>query len=489
MLDAAAVRAAVESDIAAFGSPRDGQTARLSRRLEREVVPWTNEDFAFGRMGGFAALTNPDPVLAYLAKSDESEWRKMARDPIVWTATAKRKNRLLSFGSELTRPRRETPANKIIYDALLLNLQSIRKFSAVQSHMLDAVFWGFRPMEVCYAQKMFNGRRIWVQEFIRDKYPEDFAFNIDRELIWTGGNRLKGEVLLNKKADRFKWIVASSGSLDNPYGVAGYGPIWLPTFLKARFQELLASGVQRSIGIIRVTNTGQGGLSAKFQKQVTAPAAAKTANEIVAETRDAMKVLNEYGILGTVGGLAIDLVTDIEAVEAWLLPIEACDREIELGLTGQVLTSTPGDNGSRSAAETALEVIDTHCKADARNVLEPTINDDLLAAFLALNIGEVDPEDISKWRTKIGTQANLDAAEKMWRMGAPIDGSRVAQDAGVPLAEKDDGEPIVLQKSASSGVQDELPFDDAADKKEDSGEVKKGVVEKPRERRAKKPTT
>jgi len=471
-----ALLAAVDRGAASLGTPRDGQTARFSRRLEKEVVPWSQQDLAAGRFGTVQAITNPDPVLELCAKSDESEWRNMERDPTVQMAKAKRQNRLLSFGSELSRPTRETPANKIIHEALLANLKSITKFGTVQRMVLNAPLWGWCPFEAVYESIGFKGRRIWVQRHIYEHMPEDFAFTIDRELLWHGGTFMaSGETVFNKKADRFKWFTASSGSTSNPYGVGVYRSTWLPAYLLANFSELMATGVRRSIGIIEVTNNGLSASSADFQKGVSAPAAAQTAAEMVAELKETIRILDATGILGTTGGRMVKLFTDIKAVDAWMLPIDACKQEIELSITGQTLTSKIDGNGSRAAAETHLTILDSHCKADANEVLQPFV-ESLNAAFLELNFGEVDPSDISKWRSKIGSQVSLDAAEKLWNMGAALDGNRVAQDAGVPLAEGAEGEKVVLKKAepqAMAGEQGRLPFGNSQEPTKDKPPAKK----------------
>ena len=462
-LDPVRIRAAVERDASFLGDPVNGQTARLNRRLEREVVPWSNQDMQLGRFGSVTAITNPDPILNYAAHSDESEWRKMERDPTVYNAKQKRVNRLLSFGSELSRPDRETPANKIIHEAVLLNLKSIQKLGTVLRCALDAVYWGWRPMEATYKRVLFKGRPIWVQHDIREKNPEEFAFTIDRELMWHGGSYSMGsEVVFNRRADPFKWFVSTSGSTNNPYGNALYRAVWLPAYLLARFDELLATGVQRSVGIVKVTNSGGGTSKAGSFMDGVSPSINKTAAEVVEETRNALKVLNDYGILGTIGGMMIELVTDVKAVEAWIMPVDKCKQEIELAVTGQTLTSKIDGNGSRAAAETHMDVLDFNAKSDAQETEQPFVNDGLIARFLELNFGEVDPEDVPKWRSKIGSQVSLDAAEKLWNMGAALDGGRVAQDAGVPLAEGQSGEKVVLKKAepvqASAGEQGKLPF-------------------------------
>lgn len=463
-VDPSAVRAAVDRDVARFGGPLDGNVARFSRRLEKEVIPWTNEDMALGRFSSLTTIPNPDPVLAYLAQADESEWRKMERDPTVLMAKRKRQSRLLSFGSELTSPEKETPANRILFDAILANLKSIDKFGSVCRSALDPVFWGWRPFEATYASMTFKGRRIWVQRRIAEKNPEDFAYTTDRELVWTANTFSKfGDVPLTKKADRFKYFTATSGSTDNPYGVGLYRGIWATAYALARFQELLHTGVQRSVGILRAKNNGSARSNPIANASGTSISTAHTAQEIMTDLKAAIRLLTQYGILVETDGMEISFDTDIKAVNAWVVPIQECKQEIELALTGQTLTSKIDGNGSRAAAETHLTVLDSECKADAQETLQPFVNDGLIAAFLELNFGEVDPADVPKWRSKIGSQVSLDAAEKLYNMGAPIDGGRVAADAGVPLAESETGEKVVLSKSAQAQAlmpeQGALPFE------------------------------
>ncbi len=88
------------------------------------------------------------------------------------------------------------------------------------------------------------------------------------------GGAFGEEVVLNKKADRFKYFVVSAGSNDNPFGRALYQSVWKNAYLKSRFEALWATWYQRAIGIIRASNDGAGGQAAQFAVNTSAPAAA-----------------------------------------------------------------------------------------------------------------------------------------------------------------------------------------------------------------------
>lgn len=462
-LDPVAIRAAVESDRQALQRTNgDGQVTRLSRKLEREVIPWTKDDFTLGR-GGLSVVANPDPILRYIMGAGEEEWRKMEIDSRVALGKAKRVNYLLSFGTELTKPQVETAANKILWEAVLLSLQSIQRFGLVQKAMLDAIFWGWRPFEIEWKQVRFKGRLIWVPRHVREKYPEDFGFTTDRELVWQPSGGFGEEQRLTKKSDRFKYFTVSAGSNDNPYGVGVYRGIWDKAFLKGKFEAMLCNWYQRAIGIV-VLETTDSNQASKFQENQTGQVVnPKTARELMRETQVAIQAatgnVNETGVLVQKPGQKIAMDAQVKGFDGWMSPIEYCNAEIELVLTGQTLTSEIKGNGSRAAAETHKEVLHTYAKSDSKEVLEPGCNDELIARFLELNFGEVDPADVPKLRSKIGSQVSLESAKTLYDMGAPIDGSRVAQDAGVPLA-PDGDEPVVLQKADPMELaqQKALPF-------------------------------
>lgn len=452
-LNSAQIRAAYETD--RVNAPRFGDGAsptistRTAAKLRREVVPFSRHDLM--HIGGsVAVVANPDPVLRYLVTKGEEEWRNMERaDYAVKSGKEKRKHHLLSHGTEIVAAG-STPAAKMLHEFAIRNHKEINRLPMVNDLMMDAIFWGWRPFEVLWRPILWKGQTRWFQCEVHEKMPEDFAFTVDRDLVYQA--RLGEHKVLNTLADRYKWLVCTAGSTDNPYGNALYRAVWMLYYLKQRFMEMWSSGIQRSTGVVRAKQAGSGLGTAIFSGQPAsqneaAPGTPKNTMEIIDEVRRALADLVETGVLVERAGWLVEFLTDVNASEAWRHPLDYCDQGIELILTGQTLTSKIGDVGSKAATETHRDVLLTYSQSDGK-LLESWHNDGLLASAIELNFGEVDPDDVPKFRCKISKQVSLERARQLFDMGAPLDGRRLAEEAGVPIiVEGDEDTPLILEKT------------------------------------------
>lgn len=395
------------------------------RRLKNEVVPFATSDT---RNGSVAWVENPDPVLAYVAMKGEEEYRVMERaEPAIRSAKAKRFNTLMSFGSEIQAGNATKDAREL-KDWSVAFFKRIQNFSTVRKLSLDAVTWGWRPMECLWDFDFkIKGKSFWGVKKIYEKKPEAFRFTPDRDLLYVG-NRRADPILFNRWEDKLHWMVCTSGSTDNPYGEAIYRAIWLIYFVKQRFLQMWAQGMARSLGTLKFKQTADPGA------QLLGEGAGKSISEIAWELRDVLRTLNEKGVLIERFGWTLELLCDIEFAEGWDKPLKYCDEVMTLALTGETLSMRLGDTGSRAAAQVHRDGLLDFCKDDAKTE-ESWWNDGLLHPALKLNFGEDIPDELlPHFRSKIHQKIDMQNAQTLFNMGAPIDGERLAQETGVPLA-------------------------------------------------------
>ena len=138
-------------------------------------------------------------------------------------------------------------------------LRRIPRWGEVQERMLDAIYWGWRPIELLWSPQVGrDGEMRWFVHAAIEKNPDRFRFTDNRELVYYDPLQNNEPQVLNSPEDWIQWLPCTSGSIDNPYGVAVYQKIWLPWYSKQRFFQLWAQGMERSMGIVTIKKNGPG---------------------------------------------------------------------------------------------------------------------------------------------------------------------------------------------------------------------------------------
>lgn len=407
------------------------------RRLKNEVVPFGRNQVVNGSVGW---IENPDPVLAYVAMRGEEEYQVMERaEPAILAAKNKRINTLLAFGTEIHSGNASREAIEL-KDWSIAFCKRIKNFSTVQRMALSAIFWGWRPMECLWDFDFkLKGKSFWGVRSIHEKLPQDFRFDEDRNLLYVK-NRASDPIVFDRWEDDLHWLICTGGSTNNPYGEAVYRAIWLIYYVKQRFMQMWSQGMSRSLGTLRFKQTNDPGSA------LLGEGGAKSVAELAQELQAVLRTLNEKGVLIERFGWSLDLLTDVDFAEGWDKPLKYCDEVITLCLTGETLSMRLGDTGSRAAAQVHRDGLLDFCKSDAKE-MESWFNDDLLHPAIRLNFGDSIPDEIlPRFRSKIHQKTDIDAAQKMFNMGAPIDGVRLAQESGVPLALEEADSKLRLMK-------------------------------------------
>ena len=296
--------------------PHIGRLAK--KRLQNEVVPFSDEVF---QLGGIPIVDNPDPILRFMARQNEEFYRTMERSELaIYAAKQHRVSALLSEGSEVIEGPSGSKRALMLKDFTIQFLKRIPMWTTVQEKMLDAIYWGWRPLEVFWDFEMqFKGRRFWGINSIREKMPEDFRFTEDRILVFVGDQLGTNEfIAFDRPEDQYHWLICSAGSTNNPYGDALYKNVWLIWYIKNRFMQMWSQGMERSLGVLK----------AKEEFSFNSPDRAKSVGELATELQEITKRLSQNNILIERAGWTLDFITDIEFSEGWQHPLAYCDEQM-----------------------------------------------------------------------------------------------------------------------------------------------------------------
>jgi len=425
---------------------------RKLKTLSNEIVPW-GPFMEKGRPD--VMIENQDEVLSFLARKDEREYVRMERaEPIVHNGILRRKRTLLSAGWKLEPPNSSAAARLLLdyVQELFKRLKS--RITVNLSEMHSAIFTGWRPLErVWDFDDTFKGKPAWFIKAIRAKNPWDFRFTANRDLVWIGQVGGSGYTLFPMEDDaaRLRWIICTAGSSDAPYGIGELRYVWMLYYLKREFIRLWSQGVQRSMGTVRVKQSGTAALGSlstrEAQSLAGAPGQAKSVGEISAEFATVMKLFQESGILVQRNGWDVDLSGDVKYADGWAEPLNYLDRMMALCLTGDTLSLSAGQVGSRAAAETKSEELEQLCVADGHEIAG-WVNTQIIAEALELQFSEdqLDPDDYPEFGFNLGHSADLDAAKWLFLSGARLDGKKLAAEYGVPLIIDEQPGDVVLEK-------------------------------------------
>jgi hypothetical protein len=422
---------------------------RKLKTLKQEIVPWA-PGADIGRPNDI--IENQDEVLAFLARKDEREYTRMERaEPIVHQGILRRIGTLQHAGWKLE-PASAMPAARTIYDYGTDLLKRLRaRFATNLAEMHRARFIGWRPMERIWDfQSTHKGKPAWFVSAIRAKEPADFRFTTARDLVWIAsptGRQIPFP--FDSEESRLRWMICTSGDSDSPYGSGELKFVWMLYYLKREFMRMWSQGIQRSMGTVKVSQSGTSAIASfatrEAQSAAGAPGQAKSVTEIAAEFGQVMKLFQESGILVQRNGWEVDLSGEVAYADGWKEPLAYLDRMMALCLTGDTLSLSAGTVGSKAAADTKSEELTERCVTDGQEI-SGWINEQLLGDAYRLQFPDPDPDDFALFSFKLGHEVDLDAAKWLFLSGARLDGKKIADEFGVPLIIDEQPGDVVLEK-------------------------------------------
>lgn len=173
-----------------------------------------NDFSAFGLV-----LPNPDPILKAQGK-DIATYRDLRVDAHVGGCCRRRKSAVKALQRGLNRER--APATVAAAVERMLGALDIGR---IIGEMLDAVFFGYQPMEVNW--QVVGGLRVPVD--VVGKPPEWFCFDKDNQLrLKTRDHPHDGELLPERKF----LLPRQDATFQNPYGFPDLSMCFWPVFFK-----------------------------------------------------------------------------------------------------------------------------------------------------------------------------------------------------------------------------------------------------------------
>lgn len=358
----------------------------MKKTLSAELATRQNsaDYYALGMM-----LPNPDPVLKALGQ-DIKVYRELRSDAHVGGCVRRRKGAVKALEWGLDKD--DVAASVIAHIEQWLNRLNV---SRIVTEMMDAVFYGYQPMEVIWGKQ--DGLLLPVA--VVGKPPEWFVFDEYNQLrMRTKNDPLNGELLPPRKF----LLPRQDPSYDNPYGIADLARCFWPTTFKK-------GGLK-----FWVTFTEKYGSPWIIGKQ---PRSASPA-----ETNTLLDSLDDM-VQDAVGVIPDDSSVDIKeaagktgSAEVYERLLTFCRGEVAIALLGQNQTTEASSN--RASAQAGLEVTDDIRDSDAAIVIEAM--NQLIDWVCELNFGEGARPRFNMWEQESVDKLQAERDQVLTNAGAKL---------------------------------------------------------------------
>ncbi len=404
--------------------------------LSKEIMPFHSMEL-FHSWSKHNIIQNPDPVLTYLVNGSEEAYRIAERNNgAIGAAREKRDSTLLSQGSRIICGRSKSKYARKLQDLTIKVFKQIKSWHLVQMKIQDAFYWGWRPMEVIWDTNFrWERKTLWVPHKFIDKKPEFFRFTANRDLAYL--NRQTGEyTVYSDPLEKLKWFICTYNSIDNPYGNAIYQRVWLAHFAKDRFFEMFASGMQRSMGLIKLKEGITHPTSDRMMATLTETAlSSEIIGQVSSEIRDIISLLNSHNVLIERSGWEIEFVNNINFASGWISAMEYIDKTITEIIATESLSWKESEFGSRAQAVVHSQSGKITAMGDGR-VRDEWINEGIIEQFIKFNFGDVDPDDMPRHQSYATIPLDFPTVKQASEMGMDQDLDEIAYRFNIPVADE-----------------------------------------------------
>jgi len=335
-----------------------------------------------GSLASNGALLNPDKLM----RDNNFTLRKLRNllnDPHVFSCVQSRKSGVLSLEYSLV------PTNNQPVDDFVSGFLSTFDLRRVIQDILDAVLFGFAPLEILYTQK--NGYLVPVD--LVGKPSDWFEFDVNNMLRFKSADQTESIPTPNNKFI----VIRHNATYDNPYGY--------PVLSKCIYPVLFKVGTQR--------------LWAEYCQKFGTPALAgkPSAKSSMGQLQTALENIQS----NFAGVLPVD--TDIVLLESnksgsgdlFQGLIHYLNAEISKIILSQTLTTEQGDTGSYAMSQTHLQIRGDVVDTD-KYLVETAINK-LIQIAVELNFsGQAAPKFIMYEGTDVD-KILADRDKVLWDMG------------------------------------------------------------------------
>lgn len=312
-------------------------------------------------------LPDPDPVLKKMGK-DQKVYKELTTDARVGSNMASRKAGVLSMEWGIDRGKAKSRHAKPV-EQLFARL----KVNRILQQVLDAVFFGYQPLEVLWE----NREGMIVPRDIVAKPREWFCFSEGNELLLRTKENYNGIPVPERK---FLCPVYNS-SYENPYGERTLSRVFWPVTFKKGGLKFWVNFVERFGTPWVIGKLPRGTDKAKIDD---------LADMLEAMVTDAVAVIPDDSSVEIIEAAGKSASSDLHRSL-----VEWCNSEISTAILGHAgaSESTPGKlGGEDTAGDVKQELVDGD-----RNLAVETINT-LIGWIHELNFGVGEPPSFSLWQ-------------------------------------------------------------------------------------------
>lgn len=394
-----------------FGEPRKSLSEQIATR-ERSID--------FHTLGMY--LPNPDSVLKALGK-DIKVYRELRADAHVGGCVRRRKAAVKALEWGLDRDKAKSRVAKSI-ESIFADLD----LSRIITEMLDAVLYGYQPMEVMWGK--VGGYVVPVD--IVGKPADWFLYDQDNQLRFRSrNNRIQGEELPPRKF----LVPRQDASYDNPYGFADLSMVFWPTTFKKGGLKFWVQFTEKY---------GSPWIIGKHPRSATPAETDALLDNLEAMVQDAVAVIPDDASVEIK-----EAAGKTGSAEVYERLLHFCRSEVSIALLGQ--NQTTEANSNRASAQAGLEVTRDIRDGDSA-IVEEAMNT-LIRWVCELNFSDGARPLFSLWEQEEVDKVLAERDEKLTRAGAKLtpayfkraynlqDGDLVeAAEPDVPAAEFAEGE-------------------------------------------------
>lgn len=332
-------------------------------------------------------LPNPDSILRDLGQRI-SVYKNLRSDPIVGGAIRRRKASVKSLEWGVGKDETDNKIKELVVSAF-----DKLDISKIITEMMDAVFFGYKPMEVIWEKR---GKYILPVDII-GKPPEWFVYDEENQLRFlTKQKMMSGELLPERKI----LCARQDPTYENPYGFADLSMVFWPTTFKK-------GGLQFWI---------------QFTEKYGAPwvIGKHPRSSSDAETNLLLDNLSEM-VQDAVAVIPDDSSIEIKeaagkagSAEVYERLLKFCRSEVSIALLGQ--NQTTEENSNRASAEVGFRVTEDIRDGDT-DIISETFNQ-LIRWIVELNFNGDDAPKFSMWEQSQVDTVQAERDSKLTAAGA-----------------------------------------------------------------------
>lgn len=361
-----------------FGEPRKSLSEQIATR-ERSID--------FHTLGMY--LPNPDSVLKALGK-DIKVYRELRADAHVGGCVRRRKAAVKALEWGLDRDKAKSRVAKSI-ESIFADLD----LSRIITEMLDAVLYGYQPMEVMWDK--VGGYVVPVD--IVGKPADWFVYDQDNQLRFRSkNNRIQGEELPPRKF----LVPRQDASYDNPYGFADLSMVFWPTTFKKGGLKFWVQFTEKY---------GAPWIIGKHPRSATPAETDKLLDNLETMVQDAVAVIPDDASVEIK-----EAAGKTGSAEVYERLLTFCRSEVSIALLGQ--NQTTEANSNRASAQAGLEV--TREIRDGDSAIVQEAMNTLIRWVCELNFSDGARPLFSLWEQEEVDKVLAERDEKLTRAGAKL---------------------------------------------------------------------